>query len=595
MSTFKQMTLVSTLSIALGGDVKYVPSEKYFQVCDPRFITEPGIYLYEHSGFTGRCQKFTSDRNDFRGTTVGNDKVSSIYIKGDYAATLYQNANYRGNSTTFVKSDPNIGSSSVGHDRASSLKIKRGYGADEPGVYLYEHSNYSGRCTRFKADARNFKIDYIQPNSASSIRIVGDYTATVYSGENFFGASTTFLTSDPDFNGHAIRHDRARSILVEPRQRVCSTAPGVYLYSETNFRGTCSRFTLNGRDSLNRHRIGDMNAASIRVSDGYTATLSRGDRTSTFTRNDTDLSDDRIGNNTASVIRVSAPNPESSNVYRLQIRIKTADKPDAETSDAVMVSLNQNNFTWLDYPREDFQRNDRFTFDLSTDGISTVADIKWISFYKPGDDGWCIESFELLINNQSRPAEEISPVVLYERRFPNGRWLDNNEGDRRYLTASFDELRQFSSWGTTRVPGVRTYIDSTEITSRIISAVGSAIHGTRAQWGKTHGPAVEISGRQNSKIKVDLDLSGAVTGPNVEVDIDFDIVISCSQRGDQSPVLTMKVENFRADVNWLADFLFNVEDRIEKQVPDIDRSIRLPQLRECPAITIESNGSVRII
>lgn len=103
---------VSSIRIARAG---------YGSTCDG----SPGVYLYEHNNYEGRCQKFTRDSASPEGWRVGNDSVSSIRLVGGYKARLFEHAGFAGVSSTFYISDPNLGDNTVGNDRASSLLVWR--------------------------------------------------------------------------------------------------------------------------------------------------------------------------------------------------------------------------------------------------------------------------------------------------------------------------------------------------------------------------------------------------------------------------------------------------------------------------------------
>ena len=84
-----------------------------------------GVYLYEHSNYTGRCSKFTSDSPNPREWYIGNDAASSVHFVGGYQATVYEHDDYNGASSTFSGDDPDFGNDSIGHDRASSIRVRQ--------------------------------------------------------------------------------------------------------------------------------------------------------------------------------------------------------------------------------------------------------------------------------------------------------------------------------------------------------------------------------------------------------------------------------------------------------------------------------------
>src|SRR5262249_20928688 len=86
-------------------------------------------------------------------------------------------------------------------------------------------------------------------------------------------------------------------------------------------------------------------------------------------------------------------------VSRVQLRLRTGDVTNAGTDDSVAVLLNSAsttiqvpalNHTWIDSPRNDFERGADELFDLSTDHLSEIGDIQIISIQKTGGDAWCL-------------------------------------------------------------------------------------------------------------------------------------------------------------------------------------------------------------
>lgn len=563
---------------------------------------------------------FTGNSGRLDTTRVGDNRASSIWIRGDYAATVYQNANFRGNATTFVSSDRDFGNDFIRHDRASSIRVVPGGCDSTPGVYLYEKGNHLGRCSKFTADADTLRTLFIRSRTASSIRFVGDWVATTYLGENLQGISSVFTRDDPSFQNDLIGHDRTQSIRVLPRHAVCNGEPGVYLYDGRNFAGDCSRFTSDA-SNLNAHVIRSRRASSIRVVGRYAATLIRvvaGDTIrDRFTSSDPDLRDNPIGDNQTTSIKLVAPTPEEEPVVRLQIRITTANVRDAGTDDDVLVSLNQNNYTWLDYGAildfdskrkglqsfdgGDFDGNHVFTYDLLTDGVSRVRDIKWITLSKTGSDGWCVQRVELLINSND--------VAAVSREFSPRRCLDNTVSDERSVTIPFVTIRNSRNWrmANAHVPrAIPTFtLSSNEIVSRTHSAVGNTLHGKAAHW-RNPGflGSVRVKRSNDSTTRANVFLEGEapiVTDPSI--DISFNLVAGCS--GDD---LSLKVKNIRVSANFaLPKVLLPVttplwwlaENYIEKEIKEafkayedqFDRDISIFPAR-CLSVKVLEDGTI---
>ena len=133
-----------------------------------------GVYLYEGTGYTGRCVRYTGDESDLSDQAF-NNQPDSVRVVGPYTARLYVDQNYSGAEAALSGSVSDLGGTAVGRDRASSLRVSSASGANactgEDGVYLYEHPNFQGRCLRLTGgagDLRVFGFDDI----ASSVRLV---------------------------------------------------------------------------------------------------------------------------------------------------------------------------------------------------------------------------------------------------------------------------------------------------------------------------------------------------------------------------------------------------------------------------------------
>lgn len=279
--------------------------------------------------------------------------------------------------------------------------------------------------------------------------------------------------------------------------------------------------------------------------------------------------------------------PEESLVFRAEIEIKVADCKDAGTDDGVNVQLNDNNLTWLDYGRDDLERNRLYAYDLVP--IRNIQDITMLRVAKTGSDGVAIESLALRING----------IPIFRKNF--GRhWLDNEKNHSTQLTIDSQELRNNSSW--IDFPALVLppfFLPRVELESRIESLVGHTIHGQQLYWGHLHGRAVEVSRTDSSTIHVDLDLAASV--PVIwdpEVDVDFDIRFACN--GGQISLTVMNAE-VDTDYPWYIDIftLTLLDDVIQLFVPDsLNDSLNniMTTLDTgagfCPQITVSSDGGV---
>jgi hypothetical protein len=85
----------------------------------------PGVYLYEHTNWQGRCTKLTGDASHPRDWYVGNDQASSIRMIGNWVVVLYEHDDYNGASSRFTRSDPDLRNNNIGNDRASSARVSQ--------------------------------------------------------------------------------------------------------------------------------------------------------------------------------------------------------------------------------------------------------------------------------------------------------------------------------------------------------------------------------------------------------------------------------------------------------------------------------------
>lgn len=85
----------------------------------------PGVYLYEHAYYRGRCSKFVQNTPNIGWFYIGNDAASSVQVVGGYVVVLYEHPNYKGATSILAADDPNLGNNRIGNDRVSSLIVYR--------------------------------------------------------------------------------------------------------------------------------------------------------------------------------------------------------------------------------------------------------------------------------------------------------------------------------------------------------------------------------------------------------------------------------------------------------------------------------------
>ncbi len=302
------------------------------------------------------------------------------------------------------------------------------------------------------------------------------------------------------------------------------------------------------------------------------------------------------GNNTATISRDTCPPPpgpsEDTSIWRAQLRMVVADVDDAGTDDSVKVQLNDGHQTWLDYGRDDFQRDSDFTYDLVLTNLAKLDDIKYLRITKEGTDGLCLKSFELLVN-----GKRIYSQNLAVGRVPC-RWLDGDDGHAPSLTVARQTLRAHTLWQQYTQPFPPLVIPREELESRIESILGDKLHGTKLYWGHISGRAVEVTRKDDHTVHVDLDLAYDLDNWfDPEVDVDLDMGLACSS-GKIS--LTGSNVQVHVDANWVTDVLslglVNIaEHYIDGRINDglknftYKTEVGVPL---CPTITVRPNGDV---
>jgi hypothetical protein len=195
--------------------------------------------------------------------------------------------------------------------------------------------------------------------------------------------------------------------------------------------------------------------------------------------------------------------------------------------------------------------NSDFSYDLELTGLKDLTDITMVHIAKGGDDAWCIEFFELLVNNRLVFREEFGDTES------GCLWLDNEGAAKTGHTIDHQALRDHTAWRNYTQPFQLT-IPQGEIESRLEGMIGNLIAADdRIKWGGKHGRAwVEATKRADNTIHIDLDLEGDNFGPNPDIDIDFDIVVRFTQN-EGIWELEIRTGSLEADVDfdWFTETL----------------------------------------
>lgn len=166
-----------------------------------------GVYFYENPYYTGDCTYSAENIPDFGLTQVGNDRLSSVIIRGDYKVKLYEDRNYNGLSDELNDSDSNLDIRSLG-DQYSSAKVSENITQcpddGREGAYMYSDINYLGDCIFSTVNIPFFGDTALGDNDLSSIRFIGHWDAKLYKDANFNGIYEFVGSDEPDLNSRSL-------------------------------------------------------------------------------------------------------------------------------------------------------------------------------------------------------------------------------------------------------------------------------------------------------------------------------------------------------------------------------------------------------
>lgn len=187
-----------------------------------------GVYLFADQNFAGDCYYSTVDVPNLGATPVGNDRMSSVRIIGDYETKLYEDINYGGRYDELNESDPNLDIRSLG-DQYSSVKIYTNTSVcptdGREGVYMYSDINYLGDCLFSTVNIPFFGDTVIGDNDLSSIRYIGHWDAKIYKDANYEGPYEFVGSNDPNLNIRSLGGQYSSAKLIRNNPTPTPTPP----------------------------------------------------------------------------------------------------------------------------------------------------------------------------------------------------------------------------------------------------------------------------------------------------------------------------------------------------------------------------------
>ncbi|RMG91264.1 MAG: hypothetical protein D6706_18375, partial [Chloroflexi bacterium] len=197
-------------------------------------------------------------------------------------------------------------------------------GPNNDQIGLYEQANYCG----------NYKMlgvgEYANPgamgfanDSASSIKVGNNVKALLCKDDNYGGDCEWFTGDDPDLSNNSIGNNQVSSVKVESKWGNCNPgADQIALFVDGNYGGQCVVKGIGNYSNPGAIGLPNDSISSVKVGSNVQAILCRDDNygggCETFISNDSNLSDNSIGNDQVSSVKVESIsggcNPDASQV-----------------------------------------------------------------------------------------------------------------------------------------------------------------------------------------------------------------------------------------------------------------------------------------
>ena len=177
---------------------------------------EKKVTLFQDANYRGASQDLSAGQgvkgytfSDFE--TIGNDKLSSIYVREGIKVILYENANFTGKQKVITENTDLCRGSADFNDKASAMKIIDQSVEQGEEVILFKNANYSGASRKVGAGRYTCsEFSVIGDNALSSIYVPEGMKVILYANKDFTGQQKV-ITSATNWNGGDF-NDKASAI-----------------------------------------------------------------------------------------------------------------------------------------------------------------------------------------------------------------------------------------------------------------------------------------------------------------------------------------------------------------------------------------------
>ncbi|NBI31208.1 beta/gamma crystallin-related protein [Chengkuizengella marina] len=241
-----------------------------------------------------------------------DDDISSVKVVGNYAVALYENINFEGNYSLIKEDWGDFDLSDVGDNRTSSFRLFSGRG-----VWFFRDFDYSGdyavygemNCGYIE-NCDGYPMNTFPNDKLSSVLTIGDFGVVLYQHADYEGRFQAIRHRDINVGSHSsnLGDNRASSFIIFGK--------GVHLMDDSNYTTQGGHVKINSPGEYSSTDLIDFqdNTLSSIFVVGFKATVYedpvfRGDSEEFIdepggTRYDPDFSDNIIGDNKASSIKV---------------------------------------------------------------------------------------------------------------------------------------------------------------------------------------------------------------------------------------------------------------------------------------------------
>lgn len=177
---------------------------------------EKKVTLFQDANYRGASQDLSVGQgvkgytfSDFE--TIGNDKLSSIYVREGIKVILYENANFTGKQKVITENTDLCRGSADFNDKASAMKIIDQSVEQGEEVILFKNANYCGDSQKLGAGKYTYsEFSVIGDNALSSIYVPEGMKVILYENKDFTGQQKV-ITSATNWNGGDF-NDKASAI-----------------------------------------------------------------------------------------------------------------------------------------------------------------------------------------------------------------------------------------------------------------------------------------------------------------------------------------------------------------------------------------------